>query len=38
MKIYSKQNVFDAALERIRWLFDEFPNVVVGVLTITVLR
>lgn len=31
MKIYSKQNVFDAALDRIRWLFDEFPNVIVGV-------
>ena len=31
MKIYSKQNVFDAALDRIRWLFDEFPNVVCGV-------
>lgn len=30
MKIYSKQNVFDAALDRIRYLFDEFPNVVVG--------
>jgi predicted phosphoadenosine phosphosulfate sulfurtransferase len=31
MKIYGKQNVFDAALDRIRWLFDEFPNVIVGV-------
>lgn len=31
MKIYGKQNVFDAALNRIRWLFDEFPNVIVGV-------
>ena len=31
MKIYGKQNVFDAALDRIRWLFDEFPNVICGV-------
>lgn len=31
MKIYCKQNVFDAALDRIRWLFDEFPNVICGV-------
>lgn len=31
MKIYSKQNVLDAALDRIRWLYDEFPNVVCGV-------
>lgn len=31
MKIYSNQNVHDAALDRIRWLFDEFPNVIVGV-------
>jgi predicted phosphoadenosine phosphosulfate sulfurtransferase len=30
MKIYNKQNVLDAALERIRFLFDEFENVVVG--------
>ena len=30
MKIYLKNNVYDEALERIRWLFDEFPNVVVG--------
>lgn len=30
MKIYLKQNVYDAALDRIRYLFDEFPNVVVG--------
>jgi predicted phosphoadenosine phosphosulfate sulfurtransferase len=30
MKIYSKKNVYDAALDRIRYLFDEFPNVVVG--------
>jgi predicted phosphoadenosine phosphosulfate sulfurtransferase len=31
MKIYGKENVHDAALGRIRWLFDEFPNVIVGV-------
>lgn len=31
MKIYKTQNVYDAALERIRWLFDEFPNVIVSV-------
>jgi len=30
VKIYSPINVFDAALDRIRWLFDEFPNVIVG--------
>lgn len=30
MKIYNKQTVYDAALERIRYLFDEFENVVVG--------
>ena len=30
MKIYNNQNVFDAALDRIRYLFDEFPNVIVG--------
>lgn len=29
--IYSKQNVFDAALDRIRWLFDEFPVVVASI-------
>ena len=31
MKIYRTQNVYDAALERIRWLFDEFPNIVASV-------
>ena len=31
MKIYSTQNVFDAALTRIRWLYDEFPNIVCNV-------
>jgi predicted phosphoadenosine phosphosulfate sulfurtransferase len=31
MKIYLKQNVFDAALDRIRLLFDEFPNVIVNI-------
>jgi predicted phosphoadenosine phosphosulfate sulfurtransferase len=30
MKVFKDQNVFDAALERIRFLFDEFPNVVVS--------
>jgi len=30
MKIFTKQNVFDAALERIRLLYDEFPHVVVS--------
>lgn len=30
MKIYKKQNVLDTALERVRYLFDEFENVVVG--------
>jgi len=27
MKIFSKQNVFDAAMDRIRWVFDEFEQV-----------
>src|ERR1039458_2294492 len=31
MKILSDKNVFDAALDRIRYLFDEFPNIVAGV-------
>lgn len=31
MKIYHSQNVYDAALARIRYLFDEFPNVICGV-------
>ena len=30
MKIYKKINVFDQALERVRFLFEEFENVVVG--------
>jgi predicted phosphoadenosine phosphosulfate sulfurtransferase len=30
VKIYLPENVFDAALDRIRWLFDEFENVSVG--------
>src|SRR3990167_8304037 len=30
MKIYCTKNVFDAGLDRIRWLFDEFPNIIVG--------
>lgn len=31
MKVYSRQNVFDAALDRIRFLFDEFPHVIASV-------
>ena len=31
MKIHLAENVVEAALRRIRWLFDEFPNVVVGI-------
>ena len=30
MKIYSKKNVVEAALERIRYLFDEFESVIVS--------
>ena len=30
MKIYSKKTVLEAAYERINYIFDEFPNVVVG--------
>lgn len=30
MKIYHPTNVWDAALDRMRWVFDEFPNVVVA--------
>lgn len=30
MKVLSEQNVFDAALDRIRFLFDEFPDVIVA--------
>jgi NH3-dependent NAD+ synthetase len=30
MKILPEKNVFDEALDRIRYLFDEFPNIVVG--------
>ena len=29
-KIYLKQNVLEAALDRIRWLFEEFPNIIVS--------
>lgn len=29
-RLYLKENVFDAALNRIRWVFDEFPNVIVA--------
>ncbi len=31
MKIYKKTNVFDEALNRIRFIFDEFPNVICNV-------
>lgn len=31
MKIYKSQNVFEAALDRIRWLFDEYDEIVVSV-------
>ena len=30
MKIYKKENVFEASLNRIRYLFDEFENVVIS--------
>jgi phosphoadenosine phosphosulfate reductase len=30
VKIYKKQTVYEAALDRIRYIFDEFPNIVVG--------
>jgi predicted phosphoadenosine phosphosulfate sulfurtransferase len=30
MKIYSQKNVLDAAIDRVRFIFDEFKNVVVG--------
>jgi predicted phosphoadenosine phosphosulfate sulfurtransferase len=29
MKIFNKQSVYDAAIDRINFLFDEFPNIVV---------
>lgn len=31
MRLYKKETVFEEALNRIRRLFDEFPNVIVGV-------
>ena len=31
MKIYLPQSVWDAALERVNWLFDEFDNIVVNI-------
>lgn len=31
MKIFNRQNVFEAAIDRIAFLFDEFPNVICGV-------
>ena len=30
MKIYTGRTVWEAALDRVRWLFDEFPNVIVS--------
>lgn len=30
MKLYLRQNVFESALDRIRWLFDEFENITVN--------
>lgn len=30
MKVYLNRNVLEAALARMRWVFDEFPNVVVN--------
>lgn len=30
MKYYRKQNVYEAGLERIRFIFDEFPEVIVS--------
>lgn len=30
LRYYLSQNVFDAALDRIRWLFSEFPEVIVN--------
>lgn len=30
-RVYLKQSVYDAAIERIEWLFSEFPNVIVNV-------
>ncbi len=30
MKIYLKENVWDAALRRLAWVFGEFPNIIVG--------
>ncbi len=31
MKIYKSDNVFEAGLERFRWLFDKFPDMVINV-------
>jgi predicted phosphoadenosine phosphosulfate sulfurtransferase len=30
MKIYLKENVYEAAIQRINWLFDEFENIVIS--------
>ena len=31
MKMYHAASTYEAALARIRWMFDEFPNVIVSV-------
>ena len=31
MKIFLKENVFEAALDRIRYIFDEFPTVIASI-------
>lgn len=31
MRIYNTENVFDAGLNRMRYIFDEFPEVIVGI-------
>jgi predicted phosphoadenosine phosphosulfate sulfurtransferase len=31
MKIYTNQNVYEAALDRVRFVFDEFPNVIADI-------
>lgn len=31
VRVYLNQNVYDAALERINWIFDEFQNVIVNI-------
>ena len=31
LKIFLEQNVYEAAIERINWIFDEFENVIVNI-------